>query len=480
MRALHAYDKKGAQLFKWPGYISSFSDGMAATQGETEKGYIDSTGKMALALPYDNLGNFTDGIAKVAPNYSDPSFYINKNGKDVTDTVSSGIRVILDDSTRLFGFEDKNGNPITDKKFSEAEPFLDGLAIVNASGDSSQPLYGIIDGNGNYALEPKYTGIRRMRNGSFAVGPGVTEGSYVSYSFFEVTTKALFSKDLANHTDWIFTSLDNLDKTFVCVTDGKRSYYLDADLNQAKDLPEFNGNGLMLADGDKLRGTLNGALTVADHSGNILMQDHSMRMLQNGIYTTTVTEYPDTYTTINYPVLNGMKDLNIQSKMNQIIRGTAISVWQPVEDNGDPYSFPVLYVTSSIRINKDLLQIDQGIDQYWMGAAHGGYYRDNRFINIQNGNTYTLADLFKSPDEAVQKLSEIITERMLEKPDDYYVDGVTPDQVKFFYLNGNGITVYFGEYEIAPYAAGLQEFDIPFSDISDLINYEGEFWKSFN
>jgi hypothetical protein len=40
--------------------------------------------------------------------------------------------------------------------------------------------------------------------------------------------------------------------------------------------------------------------------------------------------------------------------------------------------------------------------------------------------------------------------------------------------------IYFYPYEIAAYAAGFPEFEIPFEDLTDYIDTEGAFWKSFH
>jgi len=57
---------------------------------------------------------------------------------------------------------------------------------------------------------------------------------------------------------------------------------------------------------------------------------------------------------------------------------------------------------------------------------------------------------------------------------------VEPEQINSFKINNDGLIIYFGEYEIAPYAAGMPSFNIPFSEIMDLIDTEGDFWKSFH
>lgn len=475
-----AYDETGALLFEQSDYIFSFSDGLSIRYGDASNGYIDKSGNMVLELPYKDLDVFCDGMAEVSMEYGGPSLLIDKQGNDLTDKISSGLRVIQDEQTRLLGYEDKNGNRIIEAQFLSATPFRDGLAIVGIDG-GDRVTYGIIDTQGNYALEPEYCFIRRMRNGSFAVGENLEEGFPVPSMYADYSKRALFSKDLKKHTDWIFLEMDGYDENYTCVNDGKRIYYLDADLNQASDLPEFSGRGLMLADGQFLRGTINGHLTVADRKGNILVKDEKLTLLENGLRTRTVTRYPHDYTTITYPVLEGLTDTALQDELNKVIAEEAEGYGDSYEeDDQDLYFFPVIDANCSAVIVKDLLHIELGVEEYWIGAAHPGYYWNNVYVNIRDGKRYTIDDLFKSPEEGRKRLSQKVTEAMKEDPYMYFDDSVQPDQIQCFHLERDGLTVYFGEYEIAAYAAGIPQFYIPFSEIMDLINTEGDFWQSFN
>ena len=474
-----AYDENGKLLFERPDYIYPFSDGLSRVyEKDGSAGYLDKTGNMVLELPYKSLEDFYDGMARVYIDHGGPSILIDKHGNDLTDEVSSGLRMIAEDN--LLGYEDRDGNRVIEPRFSFAEPFRDGFAIVGVYRDY-HTTYGIIDKQGNYVLEPEYCIIQRARNGSFIVGEKLEEGAFVPPMYADYCKKAIFSKDLEKHTEWVMLEVTSFDENYVCATDGSRICYLDAGLNQAADLPEFEGRGLMLADGTLLRGTIDGHPAVADRTGNLLVKDEGLTLLEGGVKARTVTEYYNNWSTVVYPVLEGLEDAGIQERMNRMIAEEArryVDFPEPGPD--DPYHFPVTNVRGSALIRKDLLHLQIRIDEYWLGAAHPAYFWSNVYVNILDGTAYTLDDLFKSPEEARIRLSEKVTRSMRENPGIYYEDSVKPDQISFFCLEDNGITVYFAEYEIAPYAAGIPEFYIPFSEIMDLIDTEGDFWKSFN
>jgi hypothetical protein len=237
----------------------------------------------------------------------------------------------------------------------------------------------------------------------------------------------------------------------------------------------------MLADGSRLRGTIDGHITVADRAGNILMRDEGLTLLEGGVRTRTITWYPHDCSAITYTVLEGLEDTGLQDELNRIIEEEAKGYWSYQEpDAEDPYFFPILDVNCSVMINKDLMHIELGVYEYWLGAAHGGYYWGNTYVNTRDGKIYTIDDLFISPEAGRKRLSEKVTEGMQEEPERYFQDYVEPEQIQTFHLENDGLIIYFGEYEIAPYAAGLPEFYIPFSEIMDLIDTQGDFWKAFN
>ena len=69
---------------------------------------------------------------------------------------------------------------------------------------------------------------------------------------------------------------------------------------------------------------------------------------------------------------------------------------------------------------------------------------------------------------------------MKEDIDIYWEDHVRVTPGTRFALSDDGITIYFGEYEIAAVWRGMPEFFIPYSDLTKFIDTESDFWKAFN
>lgn len=100
-----------------------------------------------------------------------------------------------------------------------------------------------------------------------------------------------------------------------------------------------------------------------------------------------------------------------------------------------------------------------------------------------NGEFYELEDLFKKNSNYVEVLSQIIRERIIKEGKDLYVwldsyQGIRPNHS--FFITEGVLHIYFEPYEIAPYAVGFPTFDIPFEDIINIIDTEGDFWKSIH
>ncbi|CFY07259.1 S-layer homology domain [Syntrophomonas zehnderi OL-4] len=111
------------------------------------------------------------------------------------------------------------------------------------------------------------------------------------------------------------------------------------------------------------------------------------------------------------------------------------------------------------------------IDYYsYTGGAHG--FTDRRAYNfdMQTGKELTLADLFQPGYDYKKVINQAIKEQISRHEGDFFegdrgFTGINEQQP--FYIKDGQLVVYFGLYEIAPYAAGIQEFKIPLGEMGD-------------
>ncbi|MCU0537534.1 MAG: WG repeat-containing protein [Hydrococcus sp. Prado102] len=136
--------------------VSQFTEGLAAVKVGDKWGYIDTTGKIAIALQYDSVSVFSDGLAQVA--IDSEFWYIDKTNKvvikpqvDSALAFSEGLAEILIGDK--FGYMDKTGKIVIAPQFDIALKFSEELALVAHSNETDRIdaiEWGYIDKSGKY------------------------------------------------------------------------------------------------------------------------------------------------------------------------------------------------------------------------------------------------------------------------------------------------------------------------------------------
>lgn len=151
-----------------------------------KRGYIDGTGKLVINPQYEDIGQFSEGLAKVCvgncsdKHRSDYAFlreqrppqdfrygFINEDGKLVINPTfeqvydfSEGLAPVCVGKDcnyggwgkeRKWGYVDKTGAMAIPLQFDSASLFKEGLAVVSI-GDK----YGYIDESGKFAINPQF------------------------------------------------------------------------------------------------------------------------------------------------------------------------------------------------------------------------------------------------------------------------------------------------------------------------------------
>jgi len=127
----------------------------------------------------------------------------------------------------------------------------------------------------------------------------------------------------------------------------------------------------------------------------------------------------------------------------------------------------------SIRNNSDnILSYTVETDQF-TGGAHGGRSYVNTVINLKTGDRITEDDLFT--EESRPKIVDLIVKRLMQKNNVQKVkdleeigffDVADIELNKNFYVNKEGVTYTYNEYDIAGYALGTIEILLSYKDIS--------------
>lgn len=190
---------------------------------------------------------------------------------------------------------------------------------------------------------------------------------------------------------------------------------------------------------------------------------------------------------LKIPVIAGMEDKALQDRLNtgfekavldrkETLTKDAADFAQEAKKQGFPLRPYQLWTDYKVTYNKNgMLSLYNDIYEY-TGGAHGMTVRVPYNINLKNGNNIAFKDIFKEGADYRGIINREISRQIEEKKDMFFPEGdmgfKTIAENQPFYVEEGGIVVYFGLYEIAPYAAGIPEFNIPWTMLKEQLNPE--------
>ncbi|QGU93894.1 DUF4163 domain-containing protein [Clostridium bovifaecis] len=176
---------------------------------------------------------------------------------------------------------------------------------------------------------------------------------------------------------------------------------------------------------------------------------------------------------LQIPVIKGLKDIQLQEKINSIFREDILSFKNEIEEMAKEYSdqaenhgipmIPHTAITSyKVTCNKgNILSIYINYYQY-TGGAHGLTIRKGYNINLNDGTKLTLNGLFKECTPYKDIINKEISRQISENKEMYFPSTFKEiSEEQEFFIDGKNIVIFFQLYDIAPYALGIPEFKIP-------------------
>jgi len=180
---------------------------------------------------------------------------------------------------------------------------------------------------------------------------------------------------------------------------------------------------------------------------------------------------------MTFPLVQGVKDKQVEEKINQIIREDILNFKNQLQTESEEYLQSAKNEEWEIRKYKastyyivhyqkdDLLSLSVFYYRYTLGA-HGHTLQRAYNFNLENGEEILLGDILKGKKDYVDIINQEIRRQIELNPQEYFSEwsvfqSISEEQP--FYLIEDGIVVYFGLYEIAPYASGIRYFQIPYS-----------------
>jgi hypothetical protein len=488
-------------------------------KGDQKYGYIDESGSFVIEPSYDEAGIFTEGLAivRIGGNYKviDKTGAVIFENNDIILPFQNGMAAFrnIKEDTLLYGYIDTNGKVMIEPGFTYADRFNeDSQAYVALPGGNT---YQLIDKTGKmlesyevdlgtgyiYAFEDGYllySDANTMKYGVKKVdGTNILEAKYSSIAYLGHDLFAVKSPDIEPYeamfdpsalynasgeqlTDYILYDVQHYTGDYTSAANDTYVYFMDTNGQEITSLPNFEGSGNLTLLGDIVRAEIDGVLAYYRPDNTVLWQEDTTTYLENGITVKELKFKPLRSVMVRYPLVEGMADPTVQKEINEQLETLFTESRANItEEDG-------LSVDDSFQasLTKNLLTIYMNGYDYYEGAAHGMPLREYYFIDITTGKFYGFKDLFVKGSDYKTMIDEYIRTRIAEAdPEEsmFFPDTFTGiADAQYFYLSENGIVIYFYPYEIAAYAAGFPEFEIPFEDLTDYIDTEGAFWKSFH
>lgn len=182
---------------------------------------------------------------------------------------------------------------------------------------------------------------------------------------------------------------------------------------------------------------------------------------------------------VNIPVLRGLGNPDLQEKLNERWSEETTGFVDEIKDAAQDFSkefeeelahwlpFQVGVDYRVAYLDESLVSISTVYYRY-TGGAHGFSYHKSTNVDLSTGKDLILADLFVAGYDYCQVIEDEVVRQIEAKPMDYFEEDwrdqkITQDHD--FCLTPEGIVIYYGLYEVAPYSSGIPEFTISFAKL---------------
>ena len=180
------------------------------------------------------------------------------------------------------------------------------------------------------------------------------------------------------------------------------------------------------------------------------------------------------------PVIEGMEDKQVEKKINQLIQEYAFNFKEELQIGSEEYLRDAKkegwrigkYQAFSYYIfhyqSKNILSVSVFYYRYTLGA-HGHTLQKAYNLDLQNGKIISLPVLLKDMEDYKEIINQKIKKQIKLNPEKYFDEKIfgkifqTISNDQPFYIIEDGIVIFFGLYEIAPYSSGIRYFKIPLS-----------------
>lgn len=178
---------------------------------------------------------------------------------------------------------------------------------------------------------------------------------------------------------------------------------------------------------------------------------------------------PETFR-ILYPIVSNMVNKDVQSKINQSIIDEVSRLFKNSVLLPEQVEFTEVFGTYEIKLNeKGLLSILFSMYTYVYHAAHGITKYSSLTFDTTTGEVYKFSDLFTSKINYIPILSDIAKKYIKENDITLINEYKGIENNQEFYLTPEELVIYYQVYAYTPYAYGLFQIPISYTQIQNLL-----------
>lgn len=186
---------------------------------------------------------------------------------------------------------------------------------------------------------------------------------------------------------------------------------------------------------------------------------------------------------IVYPSITGLDDFNkkirdtvdkelLEFRKNSLDNDMAVKETDPVNYEKYPREYDLIINYTKGQVDQNIASIVLNVEGY-TGGAHPYHYSVSFNYDVKNKKDLGLADLLNEQKDYLQKISDYcikdLTDQMTKSGaidmsnTEWLKQGAGPDEKNYsvFLINPDSITFYFGDYQVAAYAAGDFKVNYP-------------------
>ena len=154
----------------------------------------------------------------------------------------------------------------------------------------------------------------------------------------------------------------------------------------------------------------------------------------------------------------------------------AVEAARYIQDNHPPFEMYGFTTDYEVTFNSGCITSLYTDESAYMGGAHGSVTRSSDTWDFASGKRLQLGDFYPGQPFFSQGIIQQIENQaalvIKSSGSPYYEDYpallYSAFRADSFFLTQDGVVIYYQQYDIAPYGAGIPEFLIPFSQDSPL------------